>query len=77
MVPASQRRRVTPWVQARLLVPASNSRASSGAPQNSPNSSGTTTVAYTSALRTPSPRNSRLWPSAQVCAAAQVSRKLW
>jgi hypothetical protein len=46
----SQRRRVTPWVQARLCVPSSNSLASSGAPQNNPNSSGTTMVPYTRRL---------------------------
>lgn len=37
---ASQRRRVTDWVNARRWVPCSSSRASSGAPQNMPTTSG-------------------------------------
>jgi hypothetical protein len=38
---ASQRVRVTPWVQARRKLPVSNSRAISGAPQNIPIRAGT------------------------------------
>ncbi len=57
----SQRMRVTPWVQARLCVPSSNSLASSGAPQNIPNRSGTAIVAFTRLVTVPSPANN--WPA--------------
>ena len=39
---ASQRPRVTLWVQTSRWVPASSSRATSGAPQNAPSSAGAT-----------------------------------
>ena len=42
---ASQRVRVTLWVQASRCVPFSNSRVISGAPQNAPISAGTATSA--------------------------------
>ena len=42
---ATQRVRVTLWVQARRWVPFSNSRLISGAPQNAPTRAGTATSA--------------------------------
>ena len=54
---ASQRRRLTLCVQARRKVPVSSSRATSGAPQNIPMSTGTTSTS----------------PRARICSLASAS----
>ena len=74
---ASQRRRVMLCIQASWLVPVSNSRATSGPPQNTPSRHGTTTVSETRMNMTGEPRVRVLARLPQVWLAAHKADADW
>ena len=73
----SQRPRVMLCIQANWLVPVSNSRATSGPPQNTPSRHGTTTVSVTSKDTTGVPRISVFARLPQVWLAVHEVRADW